>query len=162
MAYFQDLSEQRFIYNDGSPAFPEGSPFLYVGWLARDHPFPTGETTEAFRKKLASLCQHPINLYKGFHQCEFCKCEASQGNGEIHVSGRNGTYVAPTLVYHYVAAHAYQPPSEFIEAVLVDANRGADSRPILEEVRNLADARFREEHPAAEIEHDDEPDGDDS
>jgi hypothetical protein len=40
------------------------------------------------------------------------------GNGEIRVSGKDGiVYAAPTLVCHYIQAHGYFPPEEFIEAV---------------------------------------------
>jgi hypothetical protein len=43
------------------------------------------------------------------------------GNGEIRVIATAGatTYVAPVLVLHYVVAHGYLPPQEFIDAVLV-------------------------------------------
>ena len=41
------------------------------------------------------------------------------GSAEIRVSGKDGIiYAAPTMVYHYVAAHNYLPPDEFIQAVL--------------------------------------------
>ncbi|MGW0731163.1 DUF7919 family protein [Streptomyces sp. NPDC002851] len=33
-------------------------------------------------------------------------------------SGDGRVYVAPNLVTHYIDAHSYQPPQEFIEAVL--------------------------------------------
>ena len=41
------------------------------------------------------------------------------GSAEIRVRGANRVYAAPELVYHYVVAHQYKPPREFIEAVLV-------------------------------------------
>ncbi|MCX7805518.1 MAG: hypothetical protein N3A38_10060 [Planctomycetota bacterium] len=38
---------------------------------------------------------------------------------EIRVLGRDGKiYAAPTLIYHYVVAHKYRPPQEFIDAVM--------------------------------------------
>jgi hypothetical protein len=41
------------------------------------------------------------------------------GNSEIRVAAANGiTYVAPVLVLHYVIAHGYLPPQEFIDAVI--------------------------------------------
>jgi len=41
------------------------------------------------------------------------------GFAEIRVFGRNGKiYAAPNLIYHYVTAHSYRPPDEFIQAVL--------------------------------------------
>jgi hypothetical protein len=45
--------------------------------------------------------------------------------------------------------------------VLMDTSRGTDMRSLLEEVRKLADARFRQEHPAAEIDHDDDAERED-
>lgn len=41
------------------------------------------------------------------------------GNGEIRVHTPSGAvYCAPALVSHYVAEHQYQPPDEFIGAVI--------------------------------------------
>ncbi len=38
------------------------------------------------------------------------------GNGEIRITAASGTtYVAPVLILHYVVAHGYLPPQEFIE-----------------------------------------------
>ena len=40
-------------------------------------------------------------------------------NGEFHVVGATGVvYCAPQFIVHYIAEHQYQPPQEFIEAVL--------------------------------------------
>ena len=40
------------------------------------------------------------------------------GTAEICAFGANGVlYEAPTLIYHYVAKHHYQPPEEFVRAV---------------------------------------------
>ena len=47
--------------------------------------------------------------------------ENSLGSAEIRVKGKDGkVYAAPTLIYHYVAAHDYDPPKEFVEALLAD------------------------------------------
>jgi hypothetical protein len=41
------------------------------------------------------------------------------GNGEIRVTAMNGiTYVAPVLILHYVVAHGYLPPREFVHAAI--------------------------------------------
>lgn len=40
------------------------------------------------------------------------------GQAEIRVAGGDLIYAAPTLIYHYVEAHDYRPPVEFIERVL--------------------------------------------
>ena len=59
----------------------------------------------------------------GYHECEFWdlpRPELPIGNGEIHVPGaaRTIAYAAPQMLPHYVEAHRYLPPGEFIEAVL--------------------------------------------
>ena len=47
--------------------------------------------------------------------------ETFLGSAEIRVQGKEGkVYAAPTLIYHYVAAHDYDPPQEFVEALLAD------------------------------------------
>jgi hypothetical protein len=48
------------------------------------------------------------------------------GNGEIRVIGASAIYAAPTLIYHYVVAHSYQPPEEFIEAVLTSLPQASE------------------------------------
>ena len=81
------------------------------------------------------LGENLINITRGCHVCEFCarpddliaidqhyedvwemfRC----GNGEIHVKSVAGViYCAPQLIVHYVSEHQYQPPQEFVEAVL--------------------------------------------
>ena len=100
-------------------------------------PFQKGFTGQEFKEKLLRFCSDEfiVNLYRGYHTCEFCNLSdfqwyneqngkyrgahwASIGNGEIRVLGPSVVYVAPALVYHYVSEHQYRPPDEFIEAVL--------------------------------------------
>jgi hypothetical protein len=43
--------------------------------------------------------------------------EETLGNGEIRVRALDGKiYVAPVLIYHYVASHGYLPPRVFIDS----------------------------------------------
>ena len=46
--------------------------------------------------------------------------QRAMGNGEIRVvdTASGITYVAPVLVLHYVVAHGYLPPPEFIDAAI--------------------------------------------
>lgn len=45
--------------------------------------------------------------------------KARIGSGEILVfNGKGIIYVAPNMIYHYVAVHNYLPPQEYIHAVL--------------------------------------------
>lgn len=97
-----------------------------VGWLG--HPFfRRGRTPAESRAKLKQLCESPIVLHLGFHQCPFClrgrfggyRLWQKLGNGQIRVQGNTGRwYAAPTMIHHYVTRHLYRPPTEFIEAVI--------------------------------------------
>ena len=108
---------------------------LNVGWLSITQPFQRGEVSINFIRALRRLVYSPVNLYLGFHVCEFCPpppkglspdgfwmskpVPGTTGNGEIRVPGQNGVvYVAPVLVVHYVEAHGYVPPVEFVDAVV--------------------------------------------
>jgi hypothetical protein len=127
--FYPDLSP--YEYGGKDPR----SDILNVGWLSREHAFPTGSVPDAFVDALRRLVASPVNLYRGYHTCEFCPeppvflsptglrmtdpPQAIMGNGEIHVAGVGGlTYVAPVLVAHYVQAHNYLPPEDFIRAVV--------------------------------------------
>jgi hypothetical protein len=102
---------------------------LNVGWLSCEHPFTTGELSSSFSHILQCLISWPVfdpidtGIAMGYHGCEFCSPlgaeEPASGTGELWVPGAGRLiYVAPTLVAHYVEAHRYLPPQEFIEAVL--------------------------------------------
>jgi hypothetical protein len=114
---------------DGSPITP-GSRHLAVGWLDHGQPITRGDVPDGFPEALWQLCISPILLTRGFHECTFCpkagrirlytrnERSAYLGQGEIWVRGVGKTYRAPNLIYHYVADHQYQPPAEFIHAVM--------------------------------------------
>lgn len=106
-----------------------------VGWLDRDQPFRRGPVPLAFAHELQRLAAAPVELSRGCHVCAFChpprdiialdphyeevwemfRC----GNGEIHITGEAGDdYIAPALIAHYVGEHQYQPPAEFVAAVM--------------------------------------------
>jgi hypothetical protein len=127
LAYYPDLTPYAY--------YPGEEHMLNVGWLSKDVVFTRGPVPMAFAHELKLLAEHPIELTRGCHVCEFCEqphdlikefpeYEAVWemfrcGNGEIHVANRSGAiYCAPTLVLHYVSEHQYQPPQEFVDAVL--------------------------------------------
>lgn len=121
MSYYQDLSPYEY-------AQPEPNT-LNIGWLSRRHEFPQGETGKEFQDRLRDFCSedYVVHLMLGFHPCPFCPTALEKrieppmlnlGNGEIRVIGALAIYSAPTLIYHYVVAHNYKPPDEFVQAVL--------------------------------------------
>jgi hypothetical protein len=127
MAFFADLSPHTY-----SPTC--GLEVLNIGWLDEGRAFPVGRTSRKFQKALLELCTHRIILHRGSHACWFCRGRphkvialSGAGNGQMRVLGKKGVwYAAPTLVYHYVTQHGYQPPAEFIEAVLSPVAVGTD------------------------------------
>lgn len=103
-----------------------------VGWLDQEHAFPTGPTSSEFRNKLKRLCDRPVRRTRGFHLCVFCTGETIRGNGEIDVAGPDGRiFVAPSMIWHYVDAHEYQPPLDFIEAVVTTCREDPDETGVL-------------------------------
>ena len=114
MAFYDDLTPYTYLHPEEEPA---GT--VNIGWLDRRHSFPTGETTAEFRAKLLGICQRGVKRTRGFHTCDFCKGQDKpHGSAEIRVFGDDRVYAAPELVYHYVMAHGYRPPEEFIAAVM--------------------------------------------
>lgn len=124
--YFEDLSPYTYLVGGGR-TLPS---VKNVGWLARGEPFPRGTTDKSMLDKLKDLCSNPdaaVNQTRGFHECPFCMetidlqyngQQTPLGSAEIWVTDSNGTfYAAPDLVVHYVEAHGYMPPAEFMNAL---------------------------------------------
>lgn len=128
MTFARDMSnmrdERHFYYRSIA-----GVEQLAVGWLAGDCP-SVGTPPVDFRRKLARwiATQKSPSNYLGFYQCALPRCpddkgdgSAARGTGEIyvpHVSKPKTLFCAPRLIEHYVVAHGYSPPGEFIESVL--------------------------------------------
>jgi len=103
-----------------------------IGWLRANHPHSTGDTTANFQGSLLKFCLDPPWGHRGLHYCGLGECSGRRepiragergrsirlGAGVIIVAGCTRTYAAPNLIYHYVVAHGYRPPDEFIDAVL--------------------------------------------
>jgi len=100
---------------------------------------------ELFCDRLFKACRlNVVAKMRGYHMCEFCQEEVARdstypsgrqvpemrveerngvkvwiGNGEVRVTATAGMrWTAPTLIYHYVVAHGYRPPSGFVDGVL--------------------------------------------
>ncbi|CDR02381.1 hypothetical protein GCM10022420_040780 [Streptomyces iranensis] len=97
-----------------------------------------------FVHALAALCRdNSSNCMRGWQSCTLPHpegrppypvvvsvdgTEVTLGSAEIRLLARDGRWlIAPNLVLHYVAAHGYLPPGEFIEAVM--ARRAIPERP---------------------------------
>ena len=124
--YYPDLTPYCYIRRTASPKL------LNIGWLGIEAPFPKKKASEELLDALFEKCQDRVNQTRGRHRCEFCAVPATSGvevwrkgkrttlgSAEIRVNGKDGiTYAAPDLIYHYVIEHDYDPPPDFVEALL--------------------------------------------
>ena len=93
---------------------------IAVGWLeGEDLPKKEGKVPAEVVKILKG---HRVqNFCKGFHWCEYCDeggKTVGTGNGEIWIIYGDKLYIAPYLIIHYIEEHNYEPPQEFIDAVM--------------------------------------------
>jgi hypothetical protein len=93
---------------------------ISVGWIEGDDLLRNSGKVPPELVKL--LKQYEVqNRCRGFHMCEYCSewgTEVGMGNGEIWVVKGETLYIAPYLIIHYIEEHNYQPPEEFIDAVI--------------------------------------------
>ena len=113
MTYFPDLTPYKYL----CPTKPQRHTFN-IGWLSKEFPYDQGESPAEFKQRLAFFCESPSTRFMtaGMHTCEFCG--QAVGSTEIRIIAGKKSYAAPVLVFHYVDAHRYRPPQEFIDAVL--------------------------------------------
>ena len=126
--YYRDLTPYSYLESTSS------DDVLNIGWLDIQHAFPRKKAPEALLDALFERCLILMKQTRGFHQCEFCDDrkagptkvsrhgrDAWLGSAEIRVNGKDGrVYAAPNLIYHYVAAHDYDPPLEFVQALMAE------------------------------------------
>jgi len=125
MAFFSDLSEYRY----GRVAPQRGT--LNVGWLDASSPHPVGDVPQQFVERLWELTRIFVEPTRGVHYCNLCpspprgalavthrNAVRRLGTAEIRAFGKRVAYAAPNLVFHYVVAHRYRPPDEFVDAVI--------------------------------------------
>jgi len=125
MAYYDDLSEWPVagVAKHATRA---------VGWLERGRPYLSGDTSKQFFGALISLLVEPWRPFAeaGRHPCSMCAFSGgptglsyqgvriAMGSSTLFVPGDAVIYVAPSLIAHYVDAHGYLPPQEFVDAVI--------------------------------------------
>jgi len=125
--YIPDLATcEYFIESEG------GSSPLCIGWLDSEYPYNQGPVPAEFVSRLWIFCRNSLFYTLGYHRCSLCRDakvsgalirykgeELKLGSADIRVVGKDGTvYAAPNMIFHYVVDHLYQPPDEFIQAVL--------------------------------------------
>jgi hypothetical protein len=133
MAYFPDLAPYAYS------RLPQPG-IVHIGWLDNIHDFPKGTVPPHLLEKLKQLALNPVELYRGYHFCELCAPETEwlkheisprttadkalaerfdvcKSYGEIRARGGDIIYAAPMNLPHYIEAHGYLPPEEFLRAI---------------------------------------------
>jgi tetratricopeptide (TPR) repeat protein len=118
VTYFDDLSDYH------------GRPNIKViGWLERGHAFQRSIPSVEDLELLWNVCTISAAQTRGRHYCDLCESPTlvnverngvrlSLGSSEIRVfSSVGAVYAAPTMIFHYVGVHHYQPPNEFLQAL---------------------------------------------
>ena len=146
MTYFADLESCTYFSDDPAPALRS------VGWLEDGHAYTKGavapEDVRAL-ERLAVGTWQPMYA-AGWHNCSLCgktdeddpyfrKIDGEEkllGVDNIFVPSGDVMYVAPTLILHYIEAHGYKPPDEFLRAVrATDPSKPEYTLPALNEVK---------------------------
>ena len=131
--YFPDLSPYTYSMKRPVPDV------LNVGWLDRSMPFSKGIVPNRFVDQLRNwFSVAHVNQMRGIQECNLCRIEQCSllplsdhpsitigdrtsflGSKEIWIPGEGGKiFASPGLVIHYVDAHEYRPPEEYIAAVM--------------------------------------------
>lgn len=98
------------------PSLPRELAAIAIGWLG-NRVETTGrvpdETLAAIRWAQAN--RKVDEGWLGFHTCGICGDYFDRGEFLIQADGKN--YLMPQMILHYIEAHAYCPPAEFLADV---------------------------------------------
>ena len=123
MAFFQDFSDYAYSAEFYRPRTKN------IGWLEAGHSFEQSVTPPEALELLWTFCSISVAQFRGRHLCDLCipndtvslvrnGQRLSLGSAEIRVFSSTGDiYAAPNLIYHYVSAHRYRAPEEFLRAL---------------------------------------------
>lgn len=78
-----------------------------------------GKATEAATLLARISFDHSNRLIEAIESAEPFKC-----SGQVRVRGNRETFVAPAILFHYVVAHGFRPPEEFIRVVMNSSQTG--------------------------------------
>ena len=118
MSYYKDLTPYNYHHYSEKE--------FNVGWLQEGYEFDKGDVPEGFLEKLKKYSDHRMLQTKGWQSCHFCE-ENEHSSDEIRIVSNSGIYYAcPMMIIHYVEAHNYLPPQEFIDAVMEGPEPGSE------------------------------------
>lgn len=130
--YYKDNTE----YNYCLPVGYSLSGVRNIGWLDKDVSFCKGISDTLFVDKLAEIILfkenvrcYVVNAIRGYYRCNLCNKDMVTfikndekiylGMSEILIpSVKNKEYfIFPSLILHYIVAHNYKPPGNFLISV---------------------------------------------
>jgi len=134
----------------GPGALPSFAILYAVGWLG-DHVESRGETPQECIDNLLDAYEAGLRFSDGLmgaHSCEICPPTSVQlgadypiawhgrrttvyGHGHHLILHGESLFICPAMILHYIVAHHYRPPKEFLDAVvrgrfLTRADRGLE------------------------------------
>jgi hypothetical protein len=149
--YFEDLSQYCYFLKSGLHNV------LNVGWLDAFHSFNVGDVSPSFLSTLRAIVAETfpcvdvhVNRMRSVHPCNLCGEENlplidyrgrkyNLGMSEIWIPGEGLWYAAPSMVLHYIEAHHYSAPQEFVVAVeSMDTNEAYKAQDIYHKVMSAA------------------------
>lgn len=109
--HIPDLSTKTY-----APEAHTGVRAFSVGWLGKQ--VPSGGAVSAavmqvLRYYREKHCYEDGDL--GYHTCEICG--RGDFHGEFWIETGDTRYVLPVGVFHYIEAHGYCPPAEFLREI---------------------------------------------
>jgi len=126
--YYKDLTSYEY-HESGI-----GKNIVNIGWLNKDNNYiKSSKPNVEVAKILITLWDDRTLRTRGFHICNLCENESAPtyfddingksyllGSAEfrIHSTRSNLIFAVPDMIIHYLLDHNYQPPSEFVDAVL--------------------------------------------
>jgi hypothetical protein len=113
MAYYRDLDRCTYFAPECDDAL------VAVGWLGTWARLSSGSVDPQFFERLESLANRPWQpfLYLGGQECGLCQHRGPFFTANLFIPYGGRTFAAPEGITHYISAHWYQLPDEFVLAV---------------------------------------------
>lgn len=115
-------------YTVGEP--PQQNLIKIVGWLTKDQLFAKGKVDTQVLDRLWEFCKQPLGQGIRKNACQLCPPGTPilvEYNGEQQDLSRwrllllcndQAAYLAPHVIFHYITAHQYLPPQEFLDVIM--------------------------------------------
>ena len=131
LTFFQDMARSSLV--------ARGQHVRAIGWLHPAHPYTRGSVPTEFLARLKEFIRRPglsgDDFYfpgiGGLHTCEFCG--NAHGGGNLGLPCDDLLFVFPDMIVHYIEAHDYKPPDQFIAALMRSPLRDTEEFALLSE-----------------------------